>query len=72
MFASANAQQPVAQPVTGTLLSQGFEIKGVINNTYLLLQKGDKTYWCGSPDPGLTWANWPQMTREAPCIPLNK
>ena len=69
----ASAQQAApAQPRTGELIAAGFEIKGVINNTYLILQKGDKAFWCGSADPSLTWANWPLLTREAICVPLNK
>ena len=71
--AQAGAQQATpAQPRTGELIAAGFEIKGVINNTYLILQKGDKAFWCGSADPSLTWANWPQLTREAVCVPLNR
>jgi len=60
------------QPVTGELIAAGFEIKGVVNNTYLILQKGDKAFWCGSADPALTWANWPLLTRDAICVPLNR
>jgi len=68
---TASAQTP-AQPTTGALLAQSFEVKAVINNTYLILQKGDKAFWCGTADPGLTWANWPQLTRDATCVPLTK
>ena len=63
---------PLQQPVAGALLSDGYEVKAVINNTYLILQKGDKAFWCGSSDPSLTWANWPLLTREAICVPLNR
>jgi hypothetical protein len=67
--AATGASQP---PVTGQLLNDGFEVKAVINNTYLILQKGNRAYWCGSTDSGLTWANWPQLTRDASCTSLNK
>jgi hypothetical protein len=69
--ASAQTAAP-AQPKTGDLIAGGFEVKAVINNTYLILQKGDKAFWCGSSDPSLTWANWPLLTREAICVPLNR
>jgi hypothetical protein len=72
LLSDAAVAQQATQPVTGELLKQGFEVKAVINNNYLILQKGDKAYWCGSTDPGLTWLNWPQLTREASCLPLNK
>jgi hypothetical protein len=72
----ADAQQAAPtqprQPVTGELIASGFEVKAVINNTYLILQKADKAFWCGSGDPSLTWANWPLLTREAICVPLNR
>lgn len=77
--ATAEAQQahvavaPAASaPVTGDLLAQGFEVKTVVNNTYLILQKGGKTYWCGSNSANLTWSTWPAETRDAPCTALNK
>src|SRR5262245_41640382 len=65
----ASAQQQAAQPTsasttTGDLLGQGYEIKGVINNTYLLMQKGDRAFLCGSAE-NLTWANWAEHTRDA-------
>jgi hypothetical protein len=69
--AGASAQQnQAARPpslTTADFLGQGYEIKGVINNTFLLLQKGDRTFLCGSQNPSLTWANWGEMTRDAPC-----
>lgn len=67
--AATSSSQP---PVTGQLLNDGFEVKTVVNNTYLILQKGNQAYWCGSTDSGLTWANWPQLTRDALCTSLNK
>jgi hypothetical protein len=47
-------------------------VKTVINNTYLILQKGGKAYWCGSTSPNLTWANWASEMRDAPCTALNR
>ena len=73
----ASAQQQAARPAvapattTGDFLAQGYEIKGVINNTYLLLQKGERTFLCGSPD-NLTWANWAEHTRDAPCKSMTR
>lgn len=73
--ASASAQQQKTRapaPITtGDFLAQGFEIKGVINNTYLLLQKGERTFLCGAGD-NLTWANWAEVTRDAPCKPMTR
>lgn len=75
--AGASAQQQAARPAappaatTGDFLAQGYEIKGVINNTYLLLQKGERTFLCGSAD-GLTWANWAEHTRDAPCKSMTR
>lgn len=73
----ANAQQMSAASTpsaksTGDFLAEGFEVKGVINNTYLILQKGDHAYLCGSRDPALTWANWAEQTRNASCASLSK
>lgn len=80
-MASASAQQQATKPpasvqqqatrlpasaTTGDFLAQGYEIKGVINNTYLLLQKGDRAFVCGAAE-GLTWTNWAEHTRDAPC-----
>lgn len=74
-MASAAAQQQAAKPPaptnTGDFLAQGYEIKGVINNTYLLVQKGERAFLCGTPD-NLTWTNWAEVTREAPCKPLSR
>lgn len=75
--ASAQQQQAAARAATppasstADFLAQGFEIKGVINNTYLLVQKGDRAFLCGSPD-NLTWANWAEHTRDAPCKSMTR
>ncbi len=74
--ASAQQQQAArtATPpptTTGDFLAQGYEIKGVINNTYLLVQKGDRAFLCGSAD-NLTWANWAEHTRDAPCKSMTR
>ena len=73
--ADASAQQQATRPpapiTTGDFLAQGFEIKGVINNTYLLLQKGERTFLCGTAD-NLTWTNWAEVTRDAPCKPMTR
>jgi len=76
------AQQPGAQQAAGAkappgrvaadYLADGFEIKAVVNNTFLLLQKGNRAYLCGSHDPGLSWVNWAQATRSAGCEPLTR
>jgi hypothetical protein len=57
---------------TADYLSEGYEVKGVVNNTYLILQKGDQALFCGSRDPSLTWANWAAETRVAKCETLSK
>ena len=57
-------------PTTADFLAQGYEIKGVVNNTFLLLQKGDRAFLCGSPNPNLTWSNWAEITRDATCTSL--
>jgi hypothetical protein len=36
------------------------------------LQKGNQAHWGDSTDSGLTWANWPRLTRDAPCSSLNE
>lgn len=64
------ATRPASSPsTTADLLAQGYEIKGVINNTYLLVQKGDRAFFCGTAN-NLTWANWAEVTRDAPCKSL--
>ena len=77
--ADAAAQQQVSAAAasvqsksTGDYLAEGYEVKGVINNTYLILQKGNRAYFCGSRDPGLTWANWAEETRNAGCVSLTR
>lgn len=74
--AAASAQQQASRSVsppgtTADFLAQGYEIKGVINNTYLLLQKGERTLLCGSPD-NLTWTNWAEHTRDASCKSMTR
>lgn len=71
--ASAEPKQSAqASPqTTGDYLAQGYEIKGVVNNTFLLLQKGDRAFLCGASTPNLTWANWAEMTRNATCTSLS-
>jgi hypothetical protein len=76
-MSGASAQQQAARQVsppsttTADFLAQGYEIKGVINNTYLLLQKGERTFLCGNPD-GLTWTNWAEHTRDGPCKSMTR
>ena len=72
--ASAQQNQTARAPslTTADFLSQGYEIKGVVNNTFLLLQKGDRAYLCGAPNPNLTWSNWAEITRDAPCQSLTQ
>ena len=66
------ATRPASSPsTTGDLLAQGYEIKGVVNNTYLLVQKGDRAFLCGSAE-GLTWGNWAEHTRDAPCKSMTR
>lgn len=74
--ASAQQQQaarPASPPATttGDFLAQGYEIKGVINDTYLLVQKGDRAFLCGKAD-NLTWSNWAEVTRDAPCKSMTR
>ena len=57
---------------TADFLAEGYEVKGVINNTYVILQKGNHALFCGSRDPGLTWANWAEQTRAGKCEALSK
>ncbi len=69
--ASAQQSEKLAVPTTGDFLAQGYDIKGIINNTYLILQKGDRAFLCGTPE-NLTWTNWAEVTRDAPCKSLTK
>jgi hypothetical protein len=66
-------QQSSAQPkTTGEFLANGYEVKGVINNEFLVLQKGNKTYFCGAHDTAITWDNWAKKTIDSGCEPLSK
>jgi hypothetical protein len=66
----ANQTARAPAPTTADFLAQGYEIKGVVNNTFLLLQKGDRAFLCGSPNPNLTWSNWAEITRDATCTSM--
>ena len=53
------------------LIAGGFEIKGVLTGSYLILQKGTAAYLCGSSDAALTWTNWASKMKEVKCDPLH-
>jgi hypothetical protein len=57
---------------TGDYLADGYEVKGVVNNEFLILQKGNKAFFCGAHDATITWDNWAKKNINAGCEPLSK